>query len=272
MEWISLDIQLFTIIALTFVIHLIGTLAYGFRIAGIRTSQIAIAFSLFNVMVLVSRISNTFQAPLMAKRVENTISGQVIHDLITDFSLILLSASLATILGGILIPTMQRVGKTAVESFQKTRSIPALMLAIMTPRGVSTLASSIAIPRWQNISQLATRGNIPIKIVLLNIFATALWTVGVLASIYAGILDPEFRVTANSLSGVINGVATIMMFVLIDPYLAGLTDDVTHDRVSEQYYRKFVVWMVLSRLVGTIIAQIFLLPSAHLIAWIARAI
>jgi hypothetical protein len=268
----EMDVQLVAILVLTFVIHLIGTIAYGFRIAGIRSGQIAIAFSLFNVMVLVSRISNSFQGPLMAKRVENTINGHAIHDLAFDFSLILLAASLATIVGGLLIPSVQRFGTIAVKAFQRNRSMISLIGRLATPRGVSAMASSMAIPRWQNLRQLSIRQDFPAKIVVLNVVATALWTVGVLASIYAGVLDPEFRVTASSLSAVINGFATIMMFILIDPYLAGLTDDVARGEASEQYYRKFVTWMVLSRLAGTLLGQLLLIPSAQVIAWLARLV
>ena len=65
------------ICALTFVIHLIGTLAYSVRIAGTRTRRIALSLSLFNVLILVSRTSNSFQAPLLAKRVEQNIAAGV---------------------------------------------------------------------------------------------------------------------------------------------------------------------------------------------------
>ncbi|MEM5502411.1 MULTISPECIES: lipid II flippase Amj family protein [Ahrensia] len=267
-----MDVQLLAILFLTFIIHLIGTLAYGFRIAGVRSRQIAIAFSIFNVMVLVSRISNSFQGPLLAKRVENTINAHAVHNLLNDFMLILLAASAATIIGGLLIPTVQRFGSVAVESFRKNRSMPALIIRLATPRGISAITSSVALPRWQNITQLSIKSEFPAKIIILNVLATALWTVGVLASIYAGYLEPEFRVTASSLSAVINGLATIMMFILIDPYLAGLTDDVAGGKVSENYYRKFIIWMVLSRLAGTILAQLLLVPSAQLIAWLGRII
>jgi general stress protein CsbA len=60
----------------------------------------------------------------------------------------------------------------------------------------------------------------------LNVAAVALWTVGVFASLYAGYLNPQFRVTASTLSSIVNGVATIFMFVLIDPHLSVMTDDV----------------------------------------------
>ena len=62
-----MDTQLALILALAFIIHLIGTLAYSVRIAGVRTRRIAVSFALFNVLVLVSRTSNSFQGPFLAK-------------------------------------------------------------------------------------------------------------------------------------------------------------------------------------------------------------
>jgi hypothetical protein len=69
------DADLLVIGALTFVIHLIGTLAYGVRIAGTRTRRIALSLSLFNLLILVSRTSNAFQAPLLAKRIEENLAA-----------------------------------------------------------------------------------------------------------------------------------------------------------------------------------------------------
>ena len=53
-----MDAGLLNICALTFVIHLGGTLAYSVRIAGTRTRRIALSLSVFNVLVLVSRTSD----------------------------------------------------------------------------------------------------------------------------------------------------------------------------------------------------------------------
>ncbi|MEM5473490.1 lipid II flippase Amj family protein [Hoeflea sp. AS60] len=265
-----MDIQLWAIIGLTFVIHLIGTLAFAFRIAGIRSGQIAIAFSLFNAMVLISRTSNSFQAPLLAKRVESSILEAGSSHLQWDFALILAAASVATIVGGLLIPTVQRVATGAVASFKKRRNLVRLMLKALTPRGAEVVMQSVALPRYQNLTSLRVSTGFPAVYIGMNFAATALWTVGVLSAIYAGSIDPEFRVTASSLSAVINGVATIMMFILIDPYLAGLTDDVVEGGVSHATYRRVLVWMVLSRLAGTLFAQILLVPGAHLIVSVAR--
>ena len=64
-----MDLQLIGLCGLTFVIHLIGALAYAARIAGVRTRRIAVSFALFNILVLVSRTSNSFQGPFLAKRI-----------------------------------------------------------------------------------------------------------------------------------------------------------------------------------------------------------
>lgn len=68
----------------------------------------------------------------------------------------------------------------------------------------------------------------------------------------------------------INGFATILLFALIDPQLSVMTDDVIDGRVSEAVFRRTIIWISLSRLVGTILAQALFLPAARLVALIAN--
>jgi hypothetical protein len=96
--------------------------------------------------------------------------------------------------------------------------------------------------------------------------------VGVFASIYAGYLNPELRVTSSMLSSIVNGVATILMFVVIDPQLSVMTDDVVEGKVGEPRFRGTIVWLVGSRLAGTVLAQILLVPAAQSIAFVAGKI
>jgi hypothetical protein len=103
-----------------------------------------------------------------------------------------------------------------------------------------------------------------------NVLAQALVTVGVLASLYAGYLNPEFRVTASQLSAAVNGFATILLFALIDPQLSVMTDDVVEGRLSATDFRQVIVWVSFSRLAGTLLAQALFLPSAAAIAWVAN--
>lgn len=267
-----MDSQLLLICFLTFVIHLIGTLAYSVRIAGVRTRRIAVSLALFSILMLVSRTSNSFLGPFLAKRVETNLGGMASGALLGDFRWLLVSASLATLAGAVLIPTFQRVFCRAVLHFQVHRSIPKLILHGFFKGGLSYVKYVASVPVTGNVTGIRAGHGVSGRITALNIGATALWTVGVFASLYAGVLDPSVRVTSSTLSSIINGGATIMMAVFIDPHMSGMTDDVVEGKVSEGQFRKAIVWLVGSRLAGTVLAQALLVPSAMVIATVARVI
>jgi hypothetical protein len=265
-----MDAELVLIFLLTFVIHLIGTLAYAVRIAGTRTGRIAVSLSLFNILVLVSRTSNSFQAPLLAKRVEENLLSQQLAGAEADFRWLLAAAALATVAGALLIPTFQRLFAHAVSAFSRYRSVPRLLLRGLSPAGIAHLRTSLRLPAWTNVTEARSGGHIPWRVVALNVFAMAIWTVGVFSALYAGYLSPELRVTASQLSAVINGVATILMFVFIDPYLSVLTDEAAEGKIGDPYFRRSVVWLTGSRLAGTVLAQALLVPAAMWIVVVAE--
>nr|WP_295784570.1 lipid II flippase Amj family protein [Rhodoferax sp.] len=267
-----MDRQLLFLCFLTFVIHLIGTLAYSVRIAGVRTKRIAVSFALFSILVLVSRTSNSFLGPFLAKRVESNLTGPDATTLLLDFRWLLVSASVATVLGAFLIPTFQRVFCRAVLHFQVHRSVPKLILHGFFKGGISYIKDVASAPAAANVSGMHIGHGVSARITVLNVGATALWIVGVFASLYAGVLDPSVRVTSSTLSSIINGGATVLMAIFLDPYMSGMTDDVLDGKVSESQFRKTVVWLVGSRLAGTLLAQALLLPAAILIVYVARAI
>ena len=268
---VVMDKQLLLICALTFIIHIIGTLAYSVRIAGIRTRRIAVSLALFSILMLLSRTSNSFLGPFLAKRVETGIDQHVAAStLLVDFRWLLFSASLATIIGAILIPTFQRAFCRAVEHFQVHRSVPKLLLHAVFKGGLSYLKTSASLPKPANVTGLREKSGVSVSMTAMNVIATALWTVGVFAALYAGVLDPSVRVTSSTLSSIINGGATIMMAVFIDPHMSGMTDDVIEGKIEESQFRRAVVWLVGSRLAGTLIAQFLLVPSAVVIVGVAK--
>ena len=270
---VVMDKQLLLICALTFIIHIIGTLAYSVRIAGIRTRRIAVSLALFSILMLLSRTSNSFLGPFLAKRVETGIDQHVAAStLLLDFRWLLFSASLATILGAILIPTFQRAFCRAVEHFQVHRSVPKLLLHAVFKGGLSYLRTSASLPRSANVRGLRQKSGVSVSMTAMNVIATALWTVGVFAALYAGVLDPSVRVTSSTLSSIINGGATIMMAVFIDPHMSGMTDDVIEGKIEESQFRRAVVWLVGSRLAGTLVAQFLLVPSAVVIVGVAKGL
>jgi hypothetical protein len=265
-----MDSQLLIICLLTAAINLIGTLAYAARIAGVRTRRIAMSFALFNILVLVSRTSNSFLGPFLAKRIEVRIADGGGEALLFDFHLVLASASLAVVIGILLVPTGQRLFASAIGYFQEHRSTTRMLLRTATPAGLHTLRRALTPPSPGVLKELVKERGVGWGVLLANCLAQALITVGVVASLYAGYLNPEFRVTASQLSAVVNGFATILLFALIDPQLSVMTDDVVEGRVSEALFRRTIVWISLSRLAGTLLAQVLFLPAAQAVAWVAN--
>lgn len=267
-----MDGPLLTICLLTALIHLIGALAYAARIAGVRTRRIAMSFALFNALVLVSRLANGFLAPLIAKRVEVAISQGGGERLLIDFRLLMLASAGGVLAGIFLVPTAQRLFAGVIARMQKRRSLAQLALRSVTPAGLRTLRKSAAIPHIGRPQSFRPPREVGWGVLAANCAAQAILVVGVLASIYAGYLNPEYRVTASQLSALINGFATILLFLFIDPQLSILTDDVVDGQMSEAAFRRGIVWISGSRLAGTLLAQFLFVPAALAIAWAARLI
>ncbi len=264
-----MDWQLVALCGLTFIIQLIGTLAYAARIAGVRTRRIAVSFALFNVLVLISRTSNSFQGPFLAKRIELSLHAGAVSHLLADFRWLLLSATLATVVGALAVPTFQRIFSRAVLHFQAHRSIPKLLLHGFAKGGITYMRDAVTAPSSAHIKILRRNRELGPSVIIFNVAAQALVTVAVFASLYAGAINPAYRVTASTLSSVINGVATILLFVFIDPHLSVMTDDVVEGHITEAMFRRAVIWLSGARVAGTLLAQVILVPAAAFIAFIA---
>lgn len=266
-----MDHKIIAVLCLTFLINLITTLSYSVRIVGIRTGRIAVSFALFNILVLISRTANGFQAPLLANTIETNINSGAGPDLL-NYRLIILSCTIATIIGGMMIPSFQRILSIAVNRFSVYKSVPKVLIHGFTKTGLSSIKENIVAPSAKNITTLRITKDFPWKVFLMNVVAVAIVTIGVLSALYAGYFTPAYRSTASNLSAIINGVATILQFVFIDPFLSVMTDEVVLGKASESLFRKYIVYMVIARIVGTVIAQIAFLPAAKLISMIASLI
>ncbi len=264
--------QVIIVLILTFIIYIISTLAYSVRIVGVRTGRIAISFAVFNIFALISRTANSIQAPLMAKTIESTIKTGNPQSLLFIFRWILFSTTLATIIGALLLPTFIKVFGKAVETFSIYRSIPKLLLHGFSKSGIEQFKNSVTKPKKENLTQLKILKMIPKKIILLNTIAFAISTVGILASLYAGCLNPDLRTTCSTLASVVNGLSTILMFIFIDPFISMLTDDVIKGECTELQFNRCIIFIVGGLIVGTMLAQLLLVPAAEVISFIAKLI
>lgn len=265
-----MTIQVYLVLFLTLIIYIIGTLAYSVRIVGIKTGRIAVAFAVFNIFALISRTANTLQAPLLAKTIENSINTGGNNGLLYIFRWILFMITIATIIGAFLMPTFIKLFSRLVESFSVYRSIPKILIHGFTKSGIEQFRNSITIPHKENLHHLKHFSKTPRKIILLNLITSSISFVGVLASLYAGYLYPSLRTTCSTLSSVINSTATILMFIFIDPFLSIMTDDVIRGNISETAFSRCIMFIVVSLIFGSLLAQLLLIPASNIIIAIAR--
>lgn len=261
-----MNIQIVIVLVLNLIISIIGTLAYSVRLVGVRTGKIAITYSVFNILSLISRVAITFQAPILTKYIENNLNtGNVVY----IFNSIILVSGAATVIGAFLIPTFQRIFYRGVLRFSIDKSIPKLLIHSFSKTGINYMKECVAIPVSTNITKIKYK-KLPVKIIIFNIIAVSLLTVGSIAPIYAGSIAPELRATCITLSSIINGTATVLMSIFIDPHLSIMTDEVMEGKCAEEDFRSCVVAMVGSKCIGTFASVFLLIPSSYIIIFIAK--
>ena len=72
------------------------------------------------------------------------------------------------------------------------------------------------------------------------------------------------------LSGLITGVSTLTLTLVVDPTAALITDQVAHGKRPESDIKAMLLYLVGGAVVGTLLAQVVLWPAAHLIVFVAR--
>ncbi len=95
---------------------------------------------------------------------------------------------------------------------------------------------------------------------------------GISATMYASALAPDLARTATTLSGVVNGIGTLLLVILVDPVSAVITDQALRGARPASAVSHIVVWQVVGRFAGTLLAQAIFLPAALLVVYLARLI
>ncbi|WP_409341321.1 lipid II flippase Amj family protein [Paenibacillus sp. MBLB4367] len=259
-------VQLLIVAGFTLLIHMAETLSFAVRLAGVRTGKLAVALSLTGIIVLVSRTSNMLQGPLIGNIIDTAKTTEGYH-LAARFHFIIASASIGTLLAILLVPTCISIASRLIAHLEVTGSIPQLIRTSASVERIRRVKKHVKRPRWEMLSRLRI-GGIPKRLLLLNCLATAIYTVGVLSALYASYLIPEASTTASQASGLINGIATVLLTVLVDPRIALLTDKTTRGEADIASINKMFGLLMLSRFAGTLLAQLLLVPGALWIKWV----
>lgn len=255
------------------IITLIETLAYSTRISGARVRLIATALSLFSTMVILSRFSTMIQQPLTAKLIADAPNVNKLGFIADQYRILIGVTSIGVCLGIILFPTFIGIFSRAIIQLSNERgSVVSLFRRWGNLKGLKKIVKCFKLPRLSDLNGITLK-TIPKRLFALNVLITGIYTVGVLSSLYASILVPrDYSQAAVMSSGIINGVATIMLTLFIDPKASVLADRVVKNQSSYLYLKSYSLTMVGSKLAGTVLAQLLFIPGAYYVAWFSKFI
>ncbi|WP_077622651.1 lipid II flippase Amj family protein [Sediminibacillus massiliensis] len=255
-----------------FIIHSIETLAYSVRLSGARVKMIASALSLFNVMVIVSRLANMMQQPFTGSLIDTAPKENTLEFVETQFRFLIGAATGGTVFGILLLPTFIALFSRAIIHLSEEKgSVPSLFMKILSVRYIRRAVTHFSLPKFSYLKGARLK-DFPIKLFLANMVITSIYTIGVLSALYAALIAPERASTAVMASGLINGIATILLVVLVDPKVSVIADDVVNGRGNYYLLKNISLIMVSSRLLGTLLAQLLFISGAKYIAWFTQFI
>lgn len=263
--------QLWIVFFLLMVTNAIGTFAYAARLSGVRTRSINNSGTIYNAMTLFSRLSNMFMLPLIGVLVEKAIRTGDIDGLTWDFRLLLVGSALGIFFAALLVPTMSDVFFHMILKLKEHKSLVKVVRKEATFKNLGSFFKVLRLPKKETLQRLSLNG-IPKNFLILNVFIYCIYSVGFLAAIYSGALIPENRLVSSNLSSAINGFATIALYILVDPIINVITDEVLDENNPRgmQDLKSTVAFLSISRFIGVLLAQVTFIPVAYFIVWVAQ--
>lgn len=254
--------------------------AYAARVAGVQTGRIGTSISLFNLFVTASRFANMFYAPMLGTISDraalqvgssSATAAQVATQFEWQMRAIVFAGTLGTIVGAILLPTFIYLFVRGVAAFERRGSIPQALGRLLNPRVMLDVLKTVELPALRSIGRFSLR-HVPMKLLIGNVVVTGIYAIGVVASYYASIIQPEVARTALSASGLVNGIATISFALIVDPTSAFLVDQAAKGERPVEHVKSMVFYLALTAIVGTLLSQLILYPAALLIGNAAKVI
>lgn len=263
--------QLWIVFILLMITNAIGTFAYASRLAGVRAGSINNSGTLYNALTLFSRLANMFMLPLIGVLVEKSIKSGDLEGLTWDFRILLLGSALGIALASLLIPTMSDVFLHTIGKLKEHKSLTKVIRKEIRLSKLPGFIRVLRLPNKETINRLSLKA-IPKNFILLNVFIYCIYTVGFLAAIYSGALMPEYRLVSSNLSSAINGFATIALYILVDPIINVISDEVMDKENPRpiQDLKSTIAFLSVGRFLGALLAQLVFVPVAYFIVWVAQ--
>lgn len=240
------------------------------RLAGVRAGRVATGLTLFNLFATCSRLLSLFYTPLIAALADRAYKFHDPDEFENAVRVIIFAATIGAAIGGALLPSAARLMQRGIDSFERRGSVVSAMARLAVPKVAVSALGEFRVPRMRMLAYSPKA--LPRAFLYSNVVVMGFWVTGPLAAYYAGVLLHSSMATAISLSGLITGVATITLTLIVDPTAALITDQAAAGKRPVEDLKAMLVYLVVTTIVGTLLSQLLLGPAAHVIAEVARRI
>ena len=237
------------------------------RLAGVRAGRVATGLTLFNLFATFSRLLSLFYMPLIAALADRALDRRAPQEFEATVRIIILAATVGAVIGGLALPTAARLLERGIHSFERRGSVLSAMSRLFVPR---TAASALGEFRMPSVSWSYSPKALPKAFLVWNVVVMGFWVTGPLSAYYAGVLLHSSMATAISLSGLITGVATVTLTLIVDPTAALITDQTAAGKRPIEDLKAMLVYLVVTTVIGTLLSQLLLDPAASVVAYVAR--
>ena len=265
------DSRLIFISVLAGVVTFLTATTVASRPAAIITRRVAMAFTMYNIFFMITRFANLFYLPLLGTYVDKAEESGDISMLLIQIRFVLGGAALGSLLAWLFLPSLIETYTRGIRSLERNQSMVRVILNMLHPKRWVHVFTALRRPGNFGVSLLRLEG-VPPGFLFLNIFATAIWTVGALAALYASALHPEYERTSTLLSGLVNFLPAILFSMIVDPKASLITDQAIAGTRPEKQVYITAVFLSAGNLLGTLLSQFCLVPGAKIIEAAALAL
>lgn len=265
------DPSLVVISLIAGVVALATSLNIAARPAAVKTAKVMLAFTMANFFFMLTRFANLFYAPLMANFVDAAEKSGNIALLADQLRWVILGSALGGLASWILLNTFVELYRRGIVCLEYRQSLLRALLRLARPQAWKVMFGAIRPPSNMGVKLFRLEG-VPAGFLLANVFATAVWTVGVMAALLASAELPKMAQTAVLLSGLVNAFAAIAFSVWVDPKAAVITDQAIKGERPQKHVDITAVHLAIGNFVGGLLGLAMLSPAAALVRVATKAL
>lgn len=248
------------------IVMLKSSTTYASRISAVLTKSVATAIAIYNFFFLLTRISQQIFAPFIGTMVDASVRTGDTSNLIMSFRWLIWGSCAGAVLGLLFMPTFVEIYNKAIKGMGICGSLEKLVFkTLVTPSIWLKAVGCLRLPSLFGIKK-ADFNSLPKNFLVANIVVISFHTIGVMAAAYASASYPDAR-GVTLLSSVINGGATILLSLLVEPSIALITDDAVDGKRPVSNVCAMSIFLAGGTIFGTLLSQVIFVPAAEFIKW-----